>query len=361
MTLSGFGVPLIFRTDMTIRNSILKDFTTDVLYANAPASLTIVNSTLENNDGLAIIANGGTVVSITDSVIRNNVQALRASAAEVTITNSTVSDHDDDAIVFSGLLTIIDSTLMDSYGWMIVANGDLSLIDTTIHQTATEETLLINGGTQITVVNSTIVTESSGDYESIRVNGGSDVDIYNSTIVAINNQLLFLNGGSPFSVYNSILLCAHENECIFSNNGTINDVNSLVGVNGIPAEYGLNAPDDNGGPTLTVALSPGSPLIDAGDDAVCMAAPVNNLNHARCRPPSGSHCDIGAYEYNPEIHYVKWDADGTKDGSSWTDAYTDLQSALAAASSEDRSGSRREYTNRRQARIELRPSSLRAM
>lgn len=36
LTLSGFGVPLIFRTDMTIRNSILKDFTTDVLYAKRP-------------------------------------------------------------------------------------------------------------------------------------------------------------------------------------------------------------------------------------------------------------------------------------------------------------------------------------
>jgi hypothetical protein len=35
------------------------------------------------------------------------------------------------------------------------------------------------------------------------------------------------------------------------------------------------------------------------------------------------------------IHYVKWDASGANNGTSWTDAYTNLQSALSAASSGD--------------------------
>ena len=35
---------------------------------------------------------------------------------------------------------------------------------------------------------------------------------------------------------------------------------------------------DNGGPTQTMALLPRSPAIDGGDDAVCAAAPVNNLD-----------------------------------------------------------------------------------
>lgn len=37
----------------------------------------------------------------------------------------------------------------------------------------------------------------------------------------------------------------------------------------------------------------------------------------------------------PQIHYVKWNAAGENDGSSWTDAYIDLQSALSAASAGD--------------------------
>ncbi|HEY3477130.1 MAG TPA: SBBP repeat-containing protein, partial [Anaerolineales bacterium] len=39
---------------------------------------------------------------------------------------------------------------------------------------------------------------------------------------------------------------------------------------------------------------------------------------------------------NPQIYYVNWDATGADDGTSWEDAYTDLQSALSAASYGDK-------------------------
>jgi len=48
---------------------------------------------------------------------------------------------------------------------------------------------------------------------------------------------------------------------------------------------------DNGGPTLTHALLPGSPAVDAGDDTVCPATDQRGI--AR---PQGPHCDIGSYE-----------------------------------------------------------------
>ncbi|HEX7101552.1 MAG TPA: choice-of-anchor Q domain-containing protein [Nitrolancea sp.] len=52
----------------------------------------------------------------------------------------------------------------------------------------------------------------------------------------------------------------------------------------------------NGGPTQTMALLPGSPAIDAGEDTVCAASPVNGLDQRGYTRPAGSPCDIGAFE-----------------------------------------------------------------
>jgi hypothetical protein len=51
---------------------------------------------------------------------------------------------------------------------------------------------------------------------------------------------------------------------------------------------------DNGGPTWTMALLPGSPAIDAG--SAVGAPPTDQRGFPR---PSGVACDIGAYEWNP--------------------------------------------------------------
>jgi hypothetical protein len=53
---------------------------------------------------------------------------------------------------------------------------------------------------------------------------------------------------------------------------------------------------DNGGPTQTIALLPGSPAVDAGDAAVCAATPVDGVDQRGAARPDGLACDIGAFE-----------------------------------------------------------------
>jgi hypothetical protein len=53
---------------------------------------------------------------------------------------------------------------------------------------------------------------------------------------------------------------------------------------------------DNGGPTWTMALGPGSAAMDAGNDAICAADPVNTLDQRGVVRPQGAHCDSGALE-----------------------------------------------------------------
>ena len=55
---------------------------------------------------------------------------------------------------------------------------------------------------------------------------------------------------------------------------------------------------NNGGPTQTIALLPGSPAINAGDPEVCANPPVNGARPARLCAAGHGHtqCSIGAYE-----------------------------------------------------------------
>ena len=77
-----------------------------------------------------------------------------------------------------------------------------------------------------------------------------------------------------------------QNSCHLTAAGDITNTNPLLG----PLH-------DNGGRTLTHALLPGSPAIDAGDDLACAAAPVNGIDQRGVPRPQGAACDIGAYEY----------------------------------------------------------------
>jgi beta-glucanase (GH16 family) len=59
----------------------------------------------------------------------------------------------------------------------------------------------------------------------------------------------------------------------------------------IAADAKLGPLGDNGGPTLTHALLPGSPALDAAGAAQCPAVDQRGINR-----PQGAGCDIGAYE-----------------------------------------------------------------
>ena len=68
----------------------------------------------------------------------------------------------------------------------------------------------------------------------------------------------------------------------------------VLGLNGVGSDALLGPLADNGGPTQTHALLPGSPAIDAaGDD--CLAEDQRGISR-----PQGTACDIGAYEVEAE-------------------------------------------------------------
>lgn len=69
----------------------------------------------------------------------------------------------------------------------------------------------------------------------------------------------------------------------------------IIGSSGFPVNAQLSPLANNGGSTLTMALGPTSPALDAGNDALAASLVTDQRGAARS---SGTHMDIGAYELN---------------------------------------------------------------
>ena len=114
-----------------------------------------------------------------------------------------------------------------------------------------------------------------------------------STLVADNEGPNFLLDGNP------VLISLGHNLDSDGTSSLVNGVNGdLVGTVASPIDAKLGPLQNNGGPTLTMALLPGSPAIDAGD---CLDANGNPLlvDQRGVPRPQGAACDIGAYEFQP--------------------------------------------------------------
>jgi hypothetical protein len=116
----------------------------------------------------------------------------------------------------------------------------------------------------------------------------------------------FTDASATLTLVNTIVSSAQDN-CFFApwgagvvtltadHNNVLTDATCFAGPSDlVVADAGLGPLADNGGYTLTHALLPGSPAIDAGDDGICPATDQRGV--AR---PQGAACDIGAYEYVP--------------------------------------------------------------
>ena len=279
----------------------------------------------ETKSGGAGILNSGTL-TITDSTISDNNRQGILNSGTLTIKNSTISANtaaftDAGGIANSGTLTLTNSTVSNNTageaGGGIESRGTLIVTGTTISgNTSTWDGGGIYSvrGSSLTITNSTISGNRTGP-ESSRRGGGiyqgdGSLTLYNTTVTA-NTAGQGAGIFGPATLKNTIVA---RNRTGLDYLGTattqgynlVGETSAGAGFTGDGDQTNVTNPEvgplqDNGGPTFTHALLPGSPAIDAGNPATPgsggNACPATD-QRAVARP-QGPRCDIGAFEEVP--------------------------------------------------------------
>jgi CSLREA domain-containing protein len=213
----------------------------------------------------------------------------------------------DPATILNSEISGNTSTLSSSGGGGISSSDTLTIVNSTISGNSAAASgggLTVGVGSAAGLFNVTI-TGNIANSDSDFTGDGGGIRIASGT-VALQNTIIAGNLDNSSSgsihpdcsgVYDSLdyNLIGDTAGCTLNGQTTHN----LTGVDPL-----LGVLKDNGGPTLTHHLQPGSPAIDAGDSSGCEDAEGNDLTidqRGFVRPVNGDGsadvvCDIGAFE-----------------------------------------------------------------
>jgi predicted outer membrane repeat protein len=323
--IDNFGGTLTVRNCVISGNSIagINNYTQEF----GTVTATILSTTVSGNSQGGVVTapnifSGGATVTITDCTISGNFSApggggIFGAHTSLSVANSTISGNSTGRsgggiLVVNSLASIVNSTISGNsaetsgggiYGGATVENSTISgnsagMSGGGIYGSATVENSTISGnsagtsGGGIYNNSSLYVTLSTISGNSAPSGGGGG--IYNDAVVEISNTIL--NAGAL-------------GENIFNNGGTVtSDGYNLSSDDGggyltgpgdqINTDPLLGPLQDNGGPTFTHALLPGSPAIDAGDPNFS-PPPSHDQRDCHFDRVFNGRIDIGSFETQP--------------------------------------------------------------
>ena len=303
---------------VTIVNSVVTGNTFGVYnLAGLASTVTVLNSRFTDNAVEAIISYGNAEITVKNSTISGNFVGIETNSASVSIANSTMSGN-------------------SGFGGVYAVGGDLSIVNSTISgnlaDTLTGGGIYADGLDDLSIVNSTI----SGNSAGISGSGGGIYN-HNSSLRITNSTITGNSAGSgggiyndqgQFEISNTILNAGASGENIFNSGGTVTshgyNLSSddgggyLTGpADQINTDPMLGPLQDNGGPTFTHALLPGSPAIDKGNSG---GVPIDQRHFYRPidipgipNATGGDGSDIGAFEFGSSAIRGDFNGDGFTD------------------------------------------------
>jgi len=290
---------------------------------SVPASLTITDSIISGNSATNVIAGGGIdnnrgSMTITGSMVSANVGSGITSGDIAVITRCTISGNTSGGgIVNVGAMTISGSTISNNTagdGGGVHTFGPARATTTISNSTISGNFAFHGGGFNhtagsLTITNCTITGNSAS-------NSGGGIRQTSPGTVAVNNSIVAGNFQSASSSDIVGAVSASSSFNLIGNAGTAGGLSqgtggNIVGNNGvgtIAIDTILNPTlANNGGATLTHALVPDSPAIDAGDpnfDPSAFDPPLLLDQRGFDRVVQG-RLDIGAYEFRHQFLYVR--------------------------------------------------------
>ncbi len=294
-----------------------------VLSVGSNSTATLSGFTLRN--GKRLDGSGGGVVisgtlTISDSVIEDNQTNAAGGglydAGTLTLTRSTLRSNIaflGGGLYVHGAATIRDSALYGNRagyggGIEVSASGFASNL-VIVNSTLSQNSARFDGGgidsEGATYLYNTSIIGNDADHDH-GVTGGRGGGVYAnaSSLFQVVNTLIAgntLNSPSPDDCYGTLRgygwnLLGDVGGCDFNSNGGNGDMShGFISVNTIgPLQ-------NNGGPTLTHALLPGSEAIDTTYSQGCIDEVGFTLTTDQRGFPRGvgAACDVGAFEYSP--------------------------------------------------------------
>ena len=294
--------------------------------AGGSATLTIVDSTVTGNratggnvgfggggiynDGLLTIINSTISGNFADSGFPYNLGiagGIFSQGGTLTITNSTIAgnfaDNRGGGIEACGTVTISNSTLSGNAAgggknnWPGSGGGIFADCGTVTISNGTISGNSVSGrdfkepgfGGGIYAVGTLTISNSTLS-DNLVLNYGTGGCIWNGETVEIGNTIL--NSGQPDNIFSSFGTVTSNGYNLSSDNGGgyLNGPGDQINTDPL-----LGPLQDNGGPTLTYALLPGSPAIDAGDPNFTPPPWYDQRGPDFWRLRNG-HIDIGSFE-----------------------------------------------------------------
>jgi len=230
------------------------------------------------------------------------------AVTDSTLSNNLAIDGGGIANELGGTLTLVGSTIANNSGTSgggIFNAGTLSMTNSTVaNNAALQGGGIFNAGT-MTAVNSTIA------YNSVLLGGaGGGLDTTTST-VALYNTIVALNtvgalpGPAASDIGGTVATSSAYNLIGSSPAGGLTNGTNGNQVLVAPASPGLGLLASNGGPTQTIALLPGSPVlpgspaIGKGSSKITGVTVPTTDQRGVARPSSS--IDIGAYQYSTGV------------------------------------------------------------